>query len=589
MSRGIASPQPTAALRSGAGGMQQQWRSLFLPIAPSERVVFCSFYTSNLQAASAMMIPPTTAGRQWSPTTILAVLADATIVIYSLESDTTGPAVVLRITPQVRPLGGNGSPNTLPSNKSMTSDAESMASRPGSPSAGNTGGRIGSAKTATCASLIPQHLCGYLSMEFFHHHPMLSRTSQQQQDTTTLRGIVGFAGGRVEVFCSAGYIFGFQAHACDVSSCSVVHAGDFSGSSSPAPQRSNNNNSSTGGAASGGEGSAASLMTINNGGSGSRKYLDDVCHTAFVTMGVDGHIFVWRRRNAQDGYEAASLRQPGIFTKCHAISIIQPTFDVCGALLSNWSSSTAAPAAATSPAASATPPQPAVGGGVGQQQALPFTASLVVCGGNGYDNELFISGVDTLNLVEPIVEVPGTLSRTSAIATEGSMVLIAREKIVFAVTYSPRVVNRLITTNTTVLQLELSKPLAVAGCRSGKIIVFGAETGTVLGTYSTFSATPVCGLSFHYSAMLLSVVDGTGAVEVVELPADFLRHGSVPSDSVMPSANVLKRMIQLEESSSGDGALATARRAVGEESLLLAKLTTPQSLRIYLGAQHMLL
>jgi hypothetical protein len=215
---------------------------------------------------------------------------------------------------------------------------------------------------------------------------------------------------------------------------------------------------------------------------------------------------------------------------------------------------------------------------------------MVVVGANGFDADLTILGLDTLAPVDSVVSIPGSFVRTSAIAADGasSTVLVAREKVVYSVTYAPRSVQRLLTTSTTVLQLELSHPLAVAGCRSGEVIVFGSSSGVVLRNFQTFNNTAVKCLALHYAAVTLVVVDDTGAVEVVELPVELLRHAGGSEES-MASARVLQRVVRLEESVSGAGALATARRAVADETLLLARLLIPRAVRGYLGAQHSIL
>jgi hypothetical protein len=547
---------------------EQPWRSLFLPLQPAENVVFCSFYSRTAPLCS--LTPPTTAGRQWSPETLLVLLHDASIRIYSLASDSTGPTLLQHIVHRATAAQGSSAADSPQENISMASRPGSAVGTPHATSLQTPASQKQPTVTATCGSLVPLHLVGFLSSDFFHHHQSLV-PRESASPPQLLRGIVGMNNGRVEVFGRNSYIFGFKAHSCKVRAAYVIHAGDFAEAQGPENIRPRNG---------AGAQSESSLMTINASAT-SRKYLDDVCSIGFVTMGEDGHVFVWRRRNSQDGYEAALLRQPSLFSKCSAVAVVQPTWDLAHPAMEGgpvWVG------VARGAASSAGSPQPQPGG---PASPLPFPASLLVCGPNGYGHDISVVSLDTLKPAEPSVEVPGSFSRTSAIATEGSMILAAREKIIYAITYVPRTVQRLLTVNTTVLQLELSQPLAVAGCRSGKIVVFGATTGIVLGTYSTFSRAPVRCLSFHYHAMVLCVADDTGAAELLELPAEYLRHGSAPGG--MLSAHLLQRVVQLEESSSGDGAPTTARRAIGEESLLLARLAISPSLRTYLGAQHRIL
>lgn len=552
------------------------WRSLFLPLGTDERVVFSSFFTSlSAQVLNAMhVINDADTQRE----AIICVNENQSVCIFDLSSGDTGPKKVSSFKP-AREM------------KAPMSDASDVV--------------------ATCASLIPLELSYFCQ---YQASAVVQLTTSDEADddareiksSTTLRGVVGSSNGRVDVFMESSYAFGFPAHKCPIAHVQALYVGE---SAAPAvhPEGKQGGNVALSNFASTTHQADSSNRTIGSSAS-KGDFLGSISSTlGFVTMGVDGVVFVWRRR--EDGFRREKLVEPNLFSKCHAIHATLPARCESIQLLTVNDAHLEAPSTPApdegrgevgerplySPShAEGSPSEVRLRKTSNKPRGYRLHPSLIFSGGNGFSNTVKVRSCESMKEVELDVSLDGVFSRTSAIAVDGPTCIVAREKVVYAIDYIQRTCKRIFTATSCVKHLAIRLPLVVAGCESGKIYVVNASLGVVLGTSYTYSAAPVISLSFVYSALLVAVVDDTKCVEIFQLPDSYLRHSvhkrlCAFDAQHFAATDVLQKYVALQECSTGDGTAAVARSVVAEEQLLLARLLVPEEVTRYLRIHHRVL
>ena len=384
---------------------------------------------------------------------------------------------------------------------------------------------------------------------------------------TLLRGATGNSAGRISLFSESQIIEGFQAHDCPVRQVEGLLIGEASGT----PSRARLSGSMTYGTTL--HPSATSLASVDT----ARAFPPLL---GFVTMGQNGVVFVWKRQNGD--FVRSKLLEPSFTSKCPALTVALPLREGTIAM-----SALERPCSPSEPVAYS----PATPNDRETSNEVAFNSSLIFLATNGFSKIIKVCSAESLQEVEPSVELEGTFSRTTAIAADGTVCLAAREKVVYAMDYKARRCNRILTTSSCVTCVVFRQPLAVVGCENGKIYTINVQSGAVLGVTYTHSSTAVRSMTFLYEAMLLSIVDETGLVEIMELPQVFLREGSEQGTPIQycSAAVVLKRVMQLEECRSGGGTATLQRALAAEEHLLLARLNVPEEVTRYLGRQHIVL
>lgn len=554
------------------------WRSLFLPLSTEEKVVFVSFI-SLLQRSEACPGPLNAFHVANDASTkreaLLCVMENQRVVIFDLTSEDAGPRSIISF---------SAAKDMKRQSSLSLSDSESLA--------------ILSKVVASCASLIPMSLV----LASRHEAVYAGGGSADecgvplcplQSPSRLFRGVMGSSNGRVDVFTETSFAFGFPAH-----NCPVVHAEALFVGESAAPQPVPDNGSSL-------------TMNVLPNGQAQETFASVSQVLGFLTMGADGVVFVWRRRS--EGFRREKLLEPSLLSKCHALHASLPYRSIpLQEQLERLGGGNAEADAVNqvqetrlySPTSPSPTPRPATSGPCQRSTSvLPFKVapSLIFSGGNGFSNSIKVRSCETMKEVEHDVELGGMLSRTTAITTEGSMCLVAREKVVHSVNYTTRTCKRVLTATSCVLHLALENLIGVAGCESGKLYVFHADQGTVLGVHYTYTTGPVKSLSFVFSAMLLAVVDSQSlCVELFELPESYLRQstrGTAATSRMLnyydaqscAAADVIKKCVELQECSTGAGSAAVARTFAAEEQLLLSRYLIPEEVVSYLSRQHRLL
>jgi hypothetical protein len=533
--------------------------------------MFSSFFTPVSRSINVVHVANDADTQRES---LLCVMEDQTVAIFDLSNADTGPAKV----------------------SSFAAAREMKVPLDGSDPV-----------VATCASLIP------IALSHVNQHQtstVVSPTNREGGDEppsdSTLRGVVGSSNGRVDVFMGHTYAFGFPAHKCAVAHVQALYVGE-SATPSAHPD----------GKSVGGNVAPTSLTSSRHTDSANRvssssapqDFLGSISSAlGFVTMGIDGVVFIWRRRS--DGFRREKLVEPSLLSKCHAIHAALPgrcepiqvlTFDnntiEASAQDRGSHSNTRDPLYSPShtDASFGRDPHHASNAAGITKELMPrgyrLHPSLLFSGGNGFSNTIKVRSCETMKEVEEDISLDGVFTRTSAITVDGGICIVAREKVVYAIDYVQRTCKRIFTATSCVKHLTARMPLAIAGCESGKIYVVNASTGIVLGTCYTYSAAPVISLSFVYSALMISVVDDTKCVEVFQLPESYLRHPVYKrvctfDANVLASTDVLQKYVALQECSTGAGTAAVARSVVAEEQLLLARLVVPEEVTQYLRVHH---
>ncbi|CUG94035.1 Hypothetical protein, putative [Bodo saltans] len=549
------------------------WKSLFLPLGTTERVVFSSFYTP---VSSSLNVVHVANDADTQRESLLCVMEDQTVSIFDLSNGDTGPAKV----------------------SSFTAAREMKVPLDGSEPV-----------VATCAALIP------IALAHVNQHqtntvvtPTNADGGNEEAPDSILRGVVGSSNGRVDVFMGKTYAFGFPAHKCPVAHVQALYVGESATPTAHPDGKSIGGNvvptSSTNSR------QADSANRVGSSSTAQHDFLSSISSAlGFVTMGVDGVVFIWRRRS--DGFRREKLVEPSLLSKCHAIHAALPgrcepiqvlTFDndSCTNEPSERGSHTNPRDPLYSPSHTESsfgrdPNHPSSGG---VKELMPrgyrLHPSLIFSGGNGFSNTIKVRSCETMKEVEEDISLDGVFTRTSAITVDGGICIVAREKVVYAIDYVQRTCKRIFTATSCVKHLTARMPLAVAGCESGKVYVVNASIGVVLGTCYTYSAAPVISLSFVYSALMIAVVDDTKCVEIFLLPESYLRHPAYKrvctfDANVLASTDVLQKYVALQECSTGAGTAAVARSAVAEEQLLLARLVVPEEVTRYLRVHHRVL
>lgn len=549
----MASPDAAEAATSTV------WKSLFLPLAEDERVAFCSFFTLVKRDFNGLHVVNDSETQRDH---ILCVMENQSVAIFDL-STSDGPKKISGFTAA----------------REMKSSA-------------NYDERV----IATCASTIPLELsfACHLHCESNVRSPNAYEPPAplpQDEGTASLgsvfRGVVGSSNGRVDVFTEASYAFGFPAHKCPVVHVQAIFVGD---SAHPSTHPDDNN--------------TVNVVSSSQPGGANNTFSTVTNVLGFVTMGEDGCVLVWRRR--ADGFRREKLITPSLMSKCHAIHAALPVRSLpiqMDALAPRIGGDAGSPndEGLYSPQTSFSPAsQQALNSRTtakapsSQPPGYRLAPSLIFSGGNGFSNTVKVRSCESMKSMELDVSLDGVFSRTSAIAVDGPICIVAREKVVYAVDYEERTCKRIFTATSVVKHLVVRSPLVVAGCESGKIYVVNGNLGTVLGTSYTYSAAPVISLSFVSSALLLAVVDETNCVEVFQLPEKYLRQPTYkrfgafdPLQSA--AADVLQKYVALQECSTGMGTASNVRSAVAEEQLLLSRLLVPEEVSTYLRLKHRLL
>ena len=500
----------------------QRWRSLFLPLSPEEFVVFACFFSSaSHRSRQSPCKEPIVPGAEdcrrcvvtpidvlldnsTSANTVLCVLKSQRIIGLDLSSE-QGPTRLFQFDP------GDG------------------------PRKPRCADEAGDGVVATCASLIPLDVAFACCVADSLRREEVSPHADEAVDSThtLFRGVIGSSNGRIDVFTESSFAFGFAAHDCPVAYVSALYfdggvqreeSSDLSVSLASVPQ--------------------SSVVSRTRGVSATMQRL------GFLSMGLNGVAFVWKRDGAS--YARSKFVEPGLFSKCHAITTCQPTRSLFVSCTSAF---------------------------------VEPHCTLIFTGGNGFERSVRLSSCSAVDPVEPDVQLEGLFSRTTAIAASDHMCIVARERVIFRVDYRQRCCDRLMTTHSAVHQLELQLPIGACGCKSGKIYIFSVQSGSVFGTFYTYSRLPVISIRIHLLSATLLVVDEAGAAEVVDLPMEVLRCGAAAAIPSFASQEVLRaRQVVEERRGASAGAVGAA-----QEHLILSYCQVPEVITRYLSPQYHLL
>ncbi|ORC88088.1 uncharacterized protein TM35_000181450 [Trypanosoma theileri] len=416
---------------------------------------------------------------------------------------------------------------------------------------------------ATCASLIPLDIC-YMCRAPAVSIPsaaskamgdattavlMTTRFAQSSNDPVYLRGVVGSTDGRVDVFSEHSYVFGFVAHDSPVVAVSAICSGTDNHSDDYNNININNRDE---------------MLDNKNKQLEKRRFEDVTANMGFVTCGSDGVVYVWKR---QDLYlKPQMFDKSAFFSRTIMWYVVQP----CSR---DWMLS-----------------------GMGNARE-----SLVVHTTPGLEHELRVRSSVTFEDVEPRVLLPGScFTRTTALAANNEMALVARGRDVFAVTLSESQCDRIFTAQHTVTGMYMAnRDMAAATCDNGGLLyVLTLRPVGLLGCYHVQCGGPIRSVSMHTASRLITVVGGDGTVEVARMPDEWesveeetngsvrvgaAGKGCVPYAGVMDSvaaARVLHSLAQMQRPDRT--ARNEGEEAAAQESLWLARMGVPEEANVYL-------
>lgn len=358
-----------------------------------------------------------------------------------------------------------------------------------------------------------------------------------------------------------------------------------------------------------------SLLTLDCSQPSVIDYNTNSVHSVgFVTLQRDGAVSCWRLSRSDDKvmFPPIELQSPSMFAKVKCIHITH-RYAIPFSLSNKfprmpWSTGSVindqrGPIPLTQPSGaaavgssdemdSASPTIPLrtndtfysyISPAVNTPEPLPIVAA-ILCPENGRGGTMRVKDAYGRCIDEDVV-LDGKLKRTTAMASDGSYAICAREKNVFLIDYTMRETRRLYTCDDIVSHVCYSHPIVVAGCVNGNIYILGCSyPSQVLAKYATYNGSRIRSLAFHYQSMLVSIVDDAGGeVEVVQLPDQFLRYGAIQREAFETRQAAAIRYHVASNEGSNKAAIRNAA-----EQRLLAQLSVPNCVQQYLSNTHIL-
>lgn len=201
-------------------------------------------------------------------------------------------------------------------------------------------------------------------------------------------------------------------------------------------------------------------------------------------------------------------------------------------------------------------------------------------GGVGFSRKIYCKSSVNGEL-EPHCKLPaGWVEMTSAMAADDSTILIGRGNCIYNLSYSSKVIRRLLETPASVVTLCGKCPVGVAGLSNGQIICFGVDDMKLLASTYTWTYTAPVSVSVDWLLYAVVVVEKGGSVEVLLMPSQVARH-SVPTFELSEAA-VVRRLVAVEEDSK-------RRSGQHEEAAILGQYTVPVSTERYLSKNTLVL
>ncbi|KAH9600741.1 hypothetical protein LSM04_003807 [Trypanosoma melophagium] len=429
---------------------------------------------------------------------------------------------------------------------------------------------------ASCASLIPLDICYMCCVPAVSIPsaasramgdktaavPMTGEVAQSSNDNVFLRGVVGSTDGRVDVFSEHSYVFGFVAHDSAVVAVSAI----CSGADENDLNNNNNNDNNSGAAEEDGNGFGVHRSTVSE--KRRRRFEDMTANMGFVTCGKDGVVYVWKRQGLH--LKPQTFDKSAFFSRTITWCIIQP----CSR---DWMLS-----------------------GMGNARE-----SLIVHTTPGLEHELRVRSSVTFEDVEARVLLPGScFTRTTALAANSEVALVARGRDVFAILLAETQCDRIFTARHTVTGMYMANgEMATATCDNGGLLyVLALRPVGLLGCYNVQCGGPVRSISVHAASRLITIVGGDGTVEIAKMPDEWDsaedeiigtariasaatgRQQHVPFTGVMDSvaaARVLHTLAQMQKPGSNYRSTLNEEEAA-QESLLLARMGVPGEANMYL-------
>lgn len=383
---------------------------------------------------------------------------------------------------------------------------------------------------ATCASMIhldTVHKCRI----------SIAATQSTPEKTLYLRGVVGSSDGRVDVFSEHGYVFGFVAYDAPLEAVYTIYINEEF-------EKTVEKTSSSYG------------IKMDIPGCTEKSMCEKaIANLGFVTCSSEGVVYVWRPENL--------FFKPRLFEKSLLLSrrfkfhVFQPYNS--GMVLGEMNY-------ACSPIVVYTTPG----------------CKRLLCARNAITFENF----------ENSVELPGNcLTRTTAIACDDKLVLIARGKNVYSVVSFESSCKLLFTARGSVTDICIDRNgIAAATCKEQGVVYFLAlQSLVLLGHYSVRGGGPIRSVSLHFASWLATIVNGQGAVEVVLLPEEWRRRVKVNITGALNAAGALRCLVELQQQNNDTISQTTSlqcarvnaasREQTTYESLFLSRISIPNDTR----------
>lgn len=409
---------------------------------------------------------------------------------------------------------------------------------------------------ATCASLVPleiAHMCRISSEAMLSNtfssscageNSLIATTMPAMPDRSIymyLRGIVGSSDGRVDIFSEHGYVFAFVAHDAPLAAVSVIYLGDGSNENGSGVHLPKNGDS----------------VQTAGGDAKDRTFESSIAGMGFVTCSAEGVVFVWRVMEDLS-LKPAHFERSSFLSRTFTYHVVQPSGREC--LLS--------------------------GMGVPQAPMLVHTTP-------GLGHKLRARSVLNFEDVETPVELPGLPpTRTTALASDGKIALVARGKKVYSVVFPDTQCSLVFTARHTVKGIYIHKNgFAAVTCNQGGLLyVLTLQPLAVCGSYRVRGGGPIRSVSLHPASCLLTIVNGKGAVEVVLMPNEWCGAGEGDTKSsidVMESIQAARALhclvdVQQQGTRTPTASPKDNSRPVAHESLLLARIAVPRETGHYL-------
>jgi hypothetical protein len=173
------------------------------------------------------------------------------------------------------------------------------------------------------------------------------------------------------------------------------------------------------------------------------------------------------------------------------------------------------------------------------------------------------------------ITLSASLRKVRAIDTFRHLVVALRGTIAYQTDFRANRYECICDTGVTGDYVHISYPAVFVGCSNGAIVVLSLLARAVIARTATYSQTLPRSIRYDWARGIATVVDSTGAVDMLEAPAGIRKHVRGPLCR-MATGRVLRRAVELESLPSVAGAKAAER-------LLLERFVVPEEVGAYLG------